>query len=140
MRSKLFFVLIVAYCLAGVGLAAGGATSANIQVYFSPRGGCTEAAVDALSKAKSTHLRNVGGASCQISASIVGRVVLKAIRRETRLNNQPLNLLRKVVAVRLICVPSLGSVGILCIPAGTTTPVNKKGSASVAERMPNDAA
>jgi len=56
MRSKLFFVLIVAYCLAGVGLAAGGATSANIQVYFSPKGGCTEAVVDALSKAKSTVL------------------------------------------------------------------------------------
>jgi len=56
MRSKLSFVLVVLLIFAEVGLAAGGAAPANIQVYFSPKGGCTEAVVDALSKAKSTVL------------------------------------------------------------------------------------
>ena len=56
MRSKLSFVLVVLLFFAEVGLAAGGAAPANIQVYFSPKGGCTEAVVDALSKAKSTVL------------------------------------------------------------------------------------
>ena len=50
------FVLVVLLIFAEVGLAAGGAAPANIQVYFSPKGGCTEAVVDALSKAKSTVL------------------------------------------------------------------------------------
>src|SRR5947208_8003397 len=56
MRSKLSFVLVVLLFFAEVGLAAGGAAPANIQIYFSPKGGCTEAVVDALSKAKSTVL------------------------------------------------------------------------------------
>ena len=56
MRSKLSFVLVVLLIFAEVGLVAGGAAPANIQVYFSPKGGCTEAVVDALSKAKSTVL------------------------------------------------------------------------------------
>jgi phosphatidylserine/phosphatidylglycerophosphate/cardiolipin synthase-like enzyme len=56
MRSKLSIAFIVALCLAEVGLAAGGSTPTSIQVYFSPKGGCTEAVVDALTKAKSTVL------------------------------------------------------------------------------------
>ena len=56
MRSKLSFVLVVLLFFAEVGLAAGGAAPASIQVYFSPKGGCTEAVVDALTKAKSTVL------------------------------------------------------------------------------------
>ena len=56
MRSKLAFAIVVALCLADVSFAVGGAAPANIQVYFSPKGGCTEAVVDALSKAQSTVL------------------------------------------------------------------------------------
>ena len=46
MRSKLSFVLVVLLFFAEIDLAAGGATPASIQVYFSPKGGCTEAVVD----------------------------------------------------------------------------------------------
>jgi phosphatidylserine/phosphatidylglycerophosphate/cardiolipin synthase-like enzyme len=56
MRSKLLIALVVALCLAEVDPAAGGAAPASIQVFFSPKGGCTEAVVDALTKAKSTVL------------------------------------------------------------------------------------
>ena len=56
MRSKLPFVLVVLLFFAEVGLAAGGAAPASIQVFFSPKGGCTEAVVDALFKAQSTVL------------------------------------------------------------------------------------
>ena len=40
-------MLAVVLFFAEVGLAAGGAAPASIQVYFSPKGGCTEAVVDA---------------------------------------------------------------------------------------------
>jgi hypothetical protein len=49
-------VLLVALCSPTAWGAEDNARRANWEVYFSPHGGCTEAVVDALGKAKSTVL------------------------------------------------------------------------------------
>ena len=56
MKLKLPLALVLSHCLVNTGLVAGRAAPATIQVFFSPKGGCTEAVVDALSKARSTVL------------------------------------------------------------------------------------
>jgi phosphatidylserine/phosphatidylglycerophosphate/cardiolipin synthase-like enzyme len=48
--------LLLAAWIVQIQISAVAAASPNIQVYFSPKGGCTEAVVDALSKARSTVL------------------------------------------------------------------------------------
>lgn len=53
---KRFDALLLAVWVAQSGFVVGHAAPDSVQVYFSPKGGCTEAVVDALSKAKSTVL------------------------------------------------------------------------------------
>ncbi|PYJ86184.1 MAG: phospholipase D family protein [Verrucomicrobia bacterium] len=56
MKLKLPLALVLALCLVNAGLIAGRAAPATVQVFFSPKGGCTEAVIDALTKARSTVL------------------------------------------------------------------------------------
>src|SRR3989454_12447447 len=81
MKLKLPLVFVLAICLVDAGLVAGRAAPATIQVYFSPKGGCTEAVVDALSKAKSTVLVQ----AYSFTSAPIAKALVDAHRRGVRI-------------------------------------------------------
>jgi phosphatidylserine/phosphatidylglycerophosphate/cardiolipin synthase-like enzyme len=73
--------LLLAAWIVQIQINAVAASSPNIQVYFSPKGGCTEAVVDALSKAKSTVLVQ----AYSFTSAPIAKALTEAHRRSVKI-------------------------------------------------------
>jgi len=69
--------LLLALWIAQSGFVVGNAATGNVEVYFSPKGGCTEAVVDALSKAKT----NVLVQAYSFTSPAIAKALTEAHRR-----------------------------------------------------------
>lgn len=76
-RMRTIVALLVSTLIFQSGLAADRSTARNWQVYFSPRGGCTEAVVDALGKARTTVLVQ----AYSFTSAPIARALVEAHRR-----------------------------------------------------------
>jgi len=77
---KRFVPLLLAAWIAQAGLAVINAATGNIQVFFSPKGGCTEAVVDALSKVRSNMLVQ----AYSFTSAPIAKALVEAHRRGVR--------------------------------------------------------
>ena len=78
---RMFSTLLLAVWLAHSRLAADHLTSKNWQVFYSPRGGCTEAVVEALGRARSTVLVQ----AYSFTSAPIAKVLVDASRRGVKI-------------------------------------------------------